>query len=273
MNDQINNHDYQDDNTNIKPNYKNFQDTNNKSYFANKYNIDLDSSQTNYNNNNLERDYAKNKSQDFGLNEKTGTPNKHIADREQKSSKIKFSSDLKDEKYQAYNFEKFDHLEDNRNRNIDNNNSNVNSRSYLDNKYDNFQQNNNNSDCNNFTEKYKSFNDENTNLERKYNFESNLKSNDYKEKELKKDNDLNSYNDNRIGSSIGNTTAVEERHPSLNLNSNRINSALDNKKEFENKNAYENKKDENSLLYKKFSSEKRSFRYENDKGSLSRQNF
>lgn len=105
-------------------------------------------------------------------------------------------------------------------------------------------------------------------MDRKYNFESsNLETNieDFREKdkEIPKDIELNSYNNSRIGSSIKNTTAGEDKHSGLNFNSNRLNSALENKK------VSEIKKDDFASLNKKFSSEKRSFRYEQNKGNLS----
>lgn len=98
--------------------------------------------------------------------------------------------------------------------------------------------------------------------------QNNFKTEDYREKENKRDNDLNSYSESRIGSTFGNTTAFDDKQSrldfNLKLNSNRLNSALDNK------NVNENKKDDFCQINKKFSSEKRSFRYENNKGNLSK---
>lgn len=214
----------------------------------------------NISDNNTENAYTKERS------EKSEIGSRYFADKDREHLTNKYSSDFKDEMTQGYNFKKFNELEDNTNPNS-NANINTNAKGYLDNM---------DNSNNNFRNKYKSFNSDTMSFDRKYNFETNLKSNDeFKDKEPNKDLELNSYNNSRIGSSIGNTTGLDDRQSNLNLNlnsnSNKLNSVLDAKREFDNKSS-ENKKEDFAALNKKFSSEKRSFRYEHNKANLSKLN-
>jgi len=128
-------------------------------------------------------------------------------------------------------------------------NINNNSNKYDDNKSEIFQDNN-------FRNKYKSFNNnDNLNIERKFNFDKlDLIKNDWKDKELK---NTNSFKGSKIDF-IGNVSGIDDTSM-LNHGTNNV---LDPKQEFD------RKKEENNLNSKKFSSEKRTFRYEH-KGNLS----
>jgi len=125
--------------------------------------------------------------------------------------------------------------------NYKNNTNNVISNNYKNEPFDN----------NHFRSKYRSLNaNENINLDRKYNYQkSDEIKNDWKDRELK---DTNSFLGSKIGSSIGNVSAIDDKYA---LNS-RINIVLDLNQELE------RKREENNILSKKFSSEKRTFRYE-----------
>jgi len=161
---------------------------------------------------------------------------------------LKFSNELRKERFGSnQKFNKYDYLSK----------ENLSHNAYSDNQnlYD---------EKNDIGIKYKSFSNQNINLDRKYNYQSYIKSEEYKKynRENNLKNEDNSYKISKIESSIG-SNSIDNKGKMQIDNLNRDYKGVEIQREV-NKYDLDRKNEDKNLVSKKFASERRSFRDEHN---------